>query len=369
MSRQYSNRSYNSSHDNSSRRLRQSPQNDYSYYHNSPHREGTNRRPTIPLSRITTAATVSASTPHYRFENPSAASFTRRPPWFDGDWEDQQRPTYYQNNHIKRQRSSAINTSNLQSHHHHHPHRQYERKRSRHNEHEHYPSYSNHRSTTNPIVTHNRSVQPLHQSPPIPTIYRQSMPSPSPPPSSSNTHYHQNGITFESLPYHPSPVYHQTSMSTHIHQRPSPSFLLTNLLHRIIDTHAASYSDNHIHHHPPAASIDLIAYAWISPSHEIFSLSPTFNMQFGDFFDLTIPDETPVVGLTDTELERLPTIIYSKTSTNIDIDEKCAVCLNEYNTGEKLKHLRCKHYFHSECIDPWLKTSTRCPVCRGEQTN
>jgi len=70
---------------------------------------------------------------------------------------------------------------------------------------------------------------------------------------------------------------------------------------------------------------------------------------------LIIPDETPVVGLTVNELERLPTMIYSKTDMNINVDDKCAVCLSEYTNGEKLKRLRCKHYFHSECIDPWLK--------------
>jgi hypothetical protein len=48
---------------------------------------------------------------------------------------------------------------------------------------------------------------------------------------------------------------------------------------RIIDAHAASYSDNYVHyHHPP--SIDLIAYTWMSPSHEIFSLPTAFSIQF-----------------------------------------------------------------------------------------
>ncbi|CAF0843452.1 unnamed protein product [Adineta steineri] len=185
-------------------------------------------------------------------------------------------------------------------------------------------------------------------------------------------HHHQrSGIAFEPVPQR-GPLFHRTSMTTHLHQRPSTSFL-TDLLHRVIDAHAASYSDNHAHyhhhHHPPPASIDLIAYAWMSPGHDIFSLPAAFSIQFGDFFDLTIPDETPVVGLTDSELERLPTIIYTKSCTNIEADDKCAVCLSEYASGEKLKRLRCKHFFHSECIDPWLKTSTRCPICRGEQTN
>ncbi|UJR37664.1 hypothetical protein I4U23_030360 [Adineta vaga] len=223
----------------------------------------------------------------------------------------------------------------------------------------------------------------LLESPPVALPRRQ----PIPPPRSSYTqqinhlpsphhhhqqHHHRSGIPFESTPPQRGPLFHRTSMTTHLHQRPSPSFL-TDLLHRVIDAHAASYSDTHNHfhhhHHPPTASIDLIAYAWMSPGHEIFSLPAAFSIQFGDFFDLTIPDETPVVGLTDSELERLPTMIYTKSCTHIQADDKCAVCLSEYIGGEKLKHLRCKHFFHSECIDPWLKTSTRCPICRGEQTN
>jgi hypothetical protein len=50
-------------------------------------------------------------------------------------------------------------------------------------------------------------------------------------------------------------------------------------------------------------------------------------------------------------------MIYTKSCTNIEADDKCAVCLSEYLNGEKLKRLRCKHFFHSECIDPWLKVT------------
>ena len=43
----------------------------------------------------------------------------------------------------------------------------------------------------------------------------------------------------------------------------------------------------------------------------------------------------------------------------------CAICLCELEDGNMIKELRCKHIFHSECIDPWLINERAiCPVCR-----
>jgi len=38
--------------------------------------------------------------------------------------------------------------------------------------------------------------------------------------------------------------------------------------------------------------------------------------------------------------------------------------LTEYEAGETLKRFRCRHDFHSECIDNWLKQKGICPSCR-----
>ena len=37
-----------------------------------------------------------------------------------------------------------------------------------------------------------------------------------------------------------------------------------------------------------------------------------------------------------------------------DQDEQCAVCRMEFETGNSVKHLPCKHLFHPGCIDQWL---------------
>jgi len=48
-----------------------------------------------------------------------------------------------------------------------------------------------------------------------------------------------------------------------------------------------------------------------------------------------------------------------------DVDGKrCAICLEDFKTGEEVMLTRCKHMFHEDCIVPWLTIKGQCPVCR-----
>jgi E3 ubiquitin-protein ligase RNF115/126 len=44
----------------------------------------------------------------------------------------------------------------------------------------------------------------------------------------------------------------------------------------------------------------------------------------------------------------------------------CAVCKDCIAAGLSVLRLPCKHYFHAECIRPWLAIRNTCPVCRFE---
>ncbi|XP_078265424.1 E3 ubiquitin-protein ligase ARK2C [Rhinoraja longicauda] len=53
-----------------------------------------------------------------------------------------------------------------------------------------------------------------------------------------------------------------------------------------------------------------------------------------------------------------------KDEEETDLDEKCTICLCMLEEGEDVRRLPCMHLFHRVCVDQWLVTSKKCPICR-----
>lgn len=46
-------------------------------------------------------------------------------------------------------------------------------------------------------------------------------------------------------------------------------------------------------------------------------------------------------------------------------EEKCVICWEDYKIDDQIRCLHCdgKHFFHQDCVDQWLKSYSRCPIC------
>ncbi|WOK92881.1 E3 ubiquitin-protein ligase [Canna indica] len=71
-------------------------------------------------------------------------------------------------------------------------------------------------------------------------------------------------------------------------------------------------------------------------------------------------------GLSADTIAALPSVNYKAESVQDDNVEQCVICRLEYEDGDSLVLLSCKHKYHSECINKWLQINKVCPVCNAE---
>ncbi|KAJ7526204.1 hypothetical protein O6H91_17G087600 [Diphasiastrum complanatum] len=72
-------------------------------------------------------------------------------------------------------------------------------------------------------------------------------------------------------------------------------------------------------------------------------------------------------SMSSREVKALPSFVFKCVGDGNATSETCAICLEDYETGEKLRVLPCHHEFHATCIDQWLTTRRPfCPICKRD---
>jgi hypothetical protein len=80
--------------------------------------------------------------------------------------------------------------------------------------------------------------------------------------------------------------------------------------------------------------------------------------------------EEPSRGMEQSEVDNLPKVKFQKAPiVAIGEEEKCAICMMDFEDQIEIRKLPCKHFYHPQCIDIWLVNNSSCPVCKQDPTN
>lgn len=70
------------------------------------------------------------------------------------------------------------------------------------------------------------------------------------------------------------------------------------------------------------------------------------------------------VPASEVVIEGLPRLTLDEKRLKESQFKDCPVCKDDFAVGEEVIQVPCRHIFHPDCIQPWLRVNGSCPVCR-----
>jgi hypothetical protein len=55
---------------------------------------------------------------------------------------------------------------------------------------------------------------------------------------------------------------------------------------------------------------------------------------------------------------------FTRVSTGQETDPSCAICICDFEAGQEVTAVGCRHLFHADCLTNWLEIKLNCPLCK-----
>jgi hypothetical protein len=142
-------------------------------------------------------------------------------------------------------------------------------------------------------------------------------------------------------------------------------FILQSDMYDIIEKYA--YESISIVHSEAEWPIgDIFVITTLLPVIFIFGIYIIYKFRIDTFEEEFHHESSASLGAaTQEEVDALPIKTFDLKKKKENDPETCAVCIDDFVDGDKLRVLPCRHEYHVECIDLWLTTRKKfCPICK-----
>jgi len=114
------------------------------------------------------------------------------------------------------------------------------------------------------------------------------------------------------------------------------------------------------------SAMDAFVLIIVLPLAFMFGIFVIYKFRIDSFeTELQNTSNVSLGAATQEEVDALPIKIFNMKLKKENDPETCAVCIDDFVDGDKLRVLPCHHEYHVECIDLWLTTRKRfCPICK-----
>uniref|UniRef100_A0A8C3K4Z1 RING-type E3 ubiquitin transferase n=1 Tax=Calidris pygmaea TaxID=425635 RepID=A0A8C3K4Z1_9CHAR len=136
--------------------------------------------------------------------------------------------------------------------------------------------------------------------------------------------------------------------------QPYQHYLATPRMHHFPRSTSSTQMVVHEIRNYPYPQLQLLALQGLNPSRHMSAVRESYEVRFlGTGIIIKFLSRRLQEGKADQE-----------DGEESDTDEKCTICLSMLEDGEDVRRLPCMHLFHQVCVDQWLATSKKCPICR-----